>query len=67
MNRFYVFAMAVLLSAVNSFPQEKPEEFKPYGKPLMKIYSNYHSISDHYSLKQKTCSLIPGINVPGNT
>ncbi|HBL74477.1 MAG: hypothetical protein A2W90_20350 [Bacteroidetes bacterium GWF2_42_66] len=43
MNKFYLFLMALLLTAMNSFSQEKPEEFKPYGKPFMKIYSNYHS------------------------
>lgn len=43
MNKFSVFVMAILLAAVNGFSQEKQEEFKPSGKPFMKIYTNYHS------------------------
>lgn len=43
MNKYYVFVLAILLATFNGFSQEKAEEFKPSGKPFMKIYTNYHS------------------------
>ncbi|MDX9881495.1 MAG: hypothetical protein RBS73_05475 [Prolixibacteraceae bacterium] len=43
MNNFYLIVVALFFTTMNSISQEKPEDFKPHGKPLMKIYSNYHS------------------------
>ncbi len=43
MDKFYFYVMAMLLPMANVFSQEKAEEIKPYGKPFMKIFSNYHT------------------------
>lgn len=43
MNKHYAFVMSVLLASLNGFSQEKATEFKPSGKPFMKIFTNYHS------------------------
>jgi hypothetical protein len=32
-----------MVSALTLFAQEAEEEFKPHGKPFVKIYTNYHS------------------------
>jgi hypothetical protein len=34
---------AILLFAGNLFSQETEEEFTPHGKPIIKIFTNYHS------------------------
>lgn len=52
MNKFYALVLAILLASTNVFSQEKTEEFKPSGKPFMKIFSNYHtSFSDGETTK----------------
>jgi len=38
-----VLILAISLSAAALFAQEAEEEFKPYGRPFIKIYTNYHS------------------------
>jgi hypothetical protein len=38
-----LITFALLVSAVAMFAQEAKEEFKPYGKPFIKIFTNYHS------------------------
>jgi hypothetical protein len=38
-----LITFALLVSAVAMFAQEDKEEFKPYGKPFIKIFTNYHS------------------------
>lgn len=35
--------LSFILLSVNSFSQETNDEFKAYGKPFIKIYTNYHS------------------------
>lgn len=38
-----MLSLAIFLSAGALFAQEAEEEFKPYGRPFIKIFTNYHS------------------------
>lgn len=42
-NKTANLVFAMLLAAGTLFAQEAEEEFKPHGKPFIKIYTNYHS------------------------
>ncbi len=43
--RILLLSLTILLLGGNSFSQETQEEdsFEPYGKPILRIYTNYHS------------------------
>ena len=52
MKNFYLLALTLFLVTMNGFSQEKQESFIPYGKPSMKIYSNYNTtFSDRQTKK----------------
>jgi hypothetical protein len=38
-----VITAGILISAATLFAQEESGEFKPYGRPFIKIFTNYHS------------------------
>lgn len=47
MKRYSLVLFVMLLSVVPALSQEKTEEFKPHGKPILRIYSNFHTSSSN--------------------